>query len=270
MLSISSPQNPKIKELVELRKDGNLRRAKGCFLVEGRKAVEAAMEAAGGEAVVELIVSPNLLGEDAAARYEEWARERGRPVLRVSKDCFRKIADVREPQGVAAVARIRRTPLGGILGAPGAISVVACGIQDPGNLGTLLRSAYAAGASGLIALEGCADLYNAKVVRSTAASLLFLPSATARAEEFLAEARARGIRIAGASSAGGERFDRFDYSPPLALCIGSEGSGLPPEIATACSALVTIPMREGAESLNAAVAGSIILFQAMLARWPCS
>lgn len=259
---VSSPQNDWVKEIVELRKDGELRREKGRYFMEGRRAVEAALSLQ-KPVLHELIYCEHLWREPGWSELVDRAKEQNVPLVRVSKDVFKKIADVMEPQGLAAVVKMPEWTLAQIVGAKDALLVVACGIQDPGNLGTIIRSAEAAGAAGLIALENTADPYNAKVVRSTAAALLLLPIVRAKGGEFLKVAKQKNLRLVATAAGGGASYKKFDWkSRPLALCIGSEGEGLPEEIEAACSEKVTIPMRGSSESLNAAVATSILLFEA--------
>ncbi|MCZ7643713.1 MAG: RNA methyltransferase [Planctomycetota bacterium] len=257
---LTSPQNPWVKELVKLRKDGNERRAAGRFFLEGRRGVEAALDQP-HVVIHELIVSEKLFGAGHPLLLK--ARERGVKIVEVSKDVFKKLADVKTPQGIAAVVQAPAWDLAGILGAPGALAVAACGLQDPGNLGTLIRSCEAAGASGLLAVDATVDPYNAKVVRATAAGLLALPIVRLPRAQFLNEAAERGARLVGAVARGGIPYREFDWSRrPLVLCVGSEGEGLPPDLESACAERVTIPIRGKAESLNAAVAASILLFAA--------
>ncbi len=259
-LFITSPQNERVKAWVELRKDGNARREQRRFFLEGRKGVQAALDAPGAK-ILELIYCDLLLDGDLAP--VEQAQKRGIETVRVSKDVFKKAADVMEPQGLAAIIQIPDWKLEDVLARPQPLFLVSCGLQDPGNLGTLIRSCEASGATGLIALEGTADPYNAKVVRSTAGALLTLPVLRLKTEEFLAAAKKHKIRIAASAADEGQSFRTFDWSRrPIAICIGSEGSGLPIEIEAANPERVTIPMRGGSESLNAAVAGSLLLFEA--------
>lgn len=259
---ISSPQNQRVKELVALRKDGEARRAAQRFFLEGPRGVAAALDAP-HVVIHEVVYCEHLFGGGAGEALLERARQKGIPLLRVTKDVFKKIADVMTPQGIAAVVAIPRWDFARIVAMPDALLVVACGLQDPGNLGTLIRSCQAAGAAGLIALEGTADPFNAKVVRATAAGLLNLPIIRMKQAEFLAAAEDRDLRLVAASPRGGASYRRFDWrSRPLALCIGGESAGLPPEVEALCGEAVTIPMRGAAESLNAAVAASILLFEA--------
>lgn len=259
---IASPQNPWVKDLVNLRKDGEARRAQRRFFLEGLRGVEAALNLE-HVAIHELVLCEHLLSAEAHRALSAGAQRKGVSIVRVSKDVFKKLADVVTPQGAAAVVAMPEWSLEGMLATPQPLLVVACGIQDPGNLGTLIRSCEAAGAAGLIALEGTADPYNAKVVRSTAAGLLALPILRMRGAAFLEAVRSKVNRLVAADASAGTSYRNLDWKRrPLALCIGSEGAGLPPELEAACRERVAIPMRGSAESLNAAVAASILLFEA--------
>jgi TrmH family RNA methyltransferase len=261
---LSSPQNQRVKDYVELRTDGNVRRDKKRFLLEGKRAVAAALELP-HVLVHEIIFTEHFLGTDLSLL--EQARAKHIPLVRVSKDVFKKIADVMTPQGIAAVVKIPEWSAAEIFARPDALIVAACGVQDPGNVGTIIRSTEASGATALVTLEGTADVLNAKVVRATAASLLALPILRLKAAEFLKEAEKHQMRLVATVARGGENYRRFDWQKrPLALCIGSEGEGLPEAIEAACRERVTIPIKGQAESLNAAVAASILLFAAVGAK----
>ena len=286
---LSSPQNQRVKDYVELRTDGNLRREKKRFFLEGRRGVATAL-ALPHVLVHEVIFSDHILNNDL--ELVQQAQDKHIPLVRVSKDVFKKIADVMTPQGIAAVVKIPEWDLDDFFSRKDALIVIACGLQDPGNLGTLIRSCEAAGATALVTLEGTADPFNAKVVRATAAALLTLPILRLKTDEFLNEAdkhhmrlvaTAPGRRGSPAPSFGGDMreakafevtglrapstmakfYREFDWKKrPIALCIGSEGDGLPAAIEAACKEKVSIPMQGQVESLNAAVAASILLFQA--------
>ncbi|HYG77249.1 MAG TPA: RNA methyltransferase [Planctomycetota bacterium] len=258
---LSSPQNPRVKEYVELRTDGNIRRDKKRFLLEGKRAVAAALNLK-HVTVHEIIYADHLLQGDLELVH--LAASRRIPLTRVTRDVFKKIADVMTPQGIAAVVKTPEWDSREIFSRPDALIVVACGLQDPGNVGTIIRSCEAAGASALVTLEGTADPFNAKVVRATAAGLLVLPILRFKTEEFLEAAMRRSLRLVATSVRDGVSYRQFDWTRrPIALCIGSEGEGLSEKMERACQERVTIPMKGEAESLNAAVATSILLFQAM-------
>jgi RNA methyltransferase, TrmH family len=257
---LSSPQNQRVKGYVDLRTDGNVRREQQRFLLEGKRSVAAALGLKHVR-ILELIFSDHILGSDLALVAQ--AEKKNVPLTRVSKDVFKKIADVMTPQGIAAVVETPAWDAKDVFAKPDCLIVVACGLQDPGNVGTIIRSCEAAGASALVTLEHTADPFNAKVVRSTAAGLLALPILRYRTDAFLEEAGKRKLRLVATDASGGVNYRSFDWSRrPIAICIGNEGEGLSPEMEAACSEKVTIPLRGSAESLNAAVAASVLLFQA--------
>jgi RNA methyltransferase, TrmH family len=249
---LSSTQNARVKAYVDLRTDGNIRREQQCFLLEGKRSVAAALSLS-HVTVHELIFSDHILNDDLELVAKAHAKKI--PLVRVSKDVFKKIADVMTPQGIAAVVKIPDWSAEKLLSKKDALIVAACGLQDPGNVGTIIRSCEAAGAAGLIALEHTADAFNAKVVRSTAAGLLTLPIIRMKTAEFLAEAKKRNVRLVATAATGGVSYK--------VICIGSEGDGLSKEVKDACSEKVTIPIKGSAESLNAAVAASVLLFEAV-------
>jgi RNA methyltransferase, TrmH family len=141
--------------------------------------------------------------------------------------------------------------------------LVAVGIQNPGNLGSLLRTAEAAGATGAWLTEGCADPYSWKSLRGSMGSAFRLPLRRRVETASLAETlRARGLRTLAAGATAARRYDAVDLRGPLALLLGSEGAGLPDELAAAAELRVSIPLARPVESLNVGVAAGILLFEA--------
>src|ERR1700734_2771607 len=183
-------------------------------------------------------------------------------VLIVPEDVFLSATTTEHPQGIAALVEAPAFTLEAMLrGTP--LVVIAAGLQDPGNLGTLVRSAEAFGATGMILLPGTVSLSNAKTLRASSGSAFRLPVIAMPADDAFAARREAGVRIfAAVARDGGEP----DLRQPVALLIGNEGSGLPEEWVAAADARVTIPCPGAVESLNAAVAGSILLYDAMRQR----
>ncbi len=142
--------------------------------------------------------------------------------------------------------------------------VIAAGLQDPGNLGTLVRSAEAFGATGMILLPGTVSLWNAKTLRASSGSAFRLPVVALAADEAFAALRAQGVRIFAAVARDGD--SEADLRGPSALLVGNEGSGLPEAWIAQADARVTIPLPGAVESLNAAIAGSVLLYEAMRQR----
>ena len=170
------------------------------------------------------------------------------------------------PQGVAALVRVKEFSLPDVLErlhvGP---AIVLAGLQDPGNLGTILRSAEAFGCAGVVLGEGTVSPFNSKVIRASAGSIFRLPvigKAAGGLEEISAKLRAQGVRLIATSSHKGTPLDQANLTGPSAVFIGSEGSGLPRAVLAQADELIAIPHVPQVESLNAGVAGSIVLYEA--------
>lgn len=182
--------------------------------------------------------------------------------VRVADDIFGSLVETEAPQGVAALVAMREFSLEKMLAPPTPLVVVAQGLQDPGNLGTIIRSAEAFGADGLVLAEQTVSRFNAKTVRASAGSVFRLPCVASRFDELSPVLKTKGVRLIGTSSHKGKPAQDADLSGPLALVIGNEGAGLPPKITSALDDMVTIPHKAGVESLNAGIAASILLYEA--------
>jgi RNA methyltransferase, TrmH family len=168
------------------------------------------------------------------------------------------------PQGVIAVIEPKRWTLDDLRMNPGATILVLDGVQDPGNVGTMLRTALGLGAAGLVALKGTADLTNSKVIRGAMGASFRLPAVTAGPDEFVAWARLQRAQIWTADAAGdpGERQQtRGADRPAVALVVGNEGAGVGETVAAAADRRIAIPLARGVESLNVAVAAGILLYE---------
>jgi RNA methyltransferase, TrmH family len=176
---------------------------------------------------------------------------------------FAEVVSVETPQGVAALVRGKEFSLGDIFAkAQNGPLLGISGIQDPGNLGTILRSAEAFGAAGAILGEGTVSPYNSKVIRASAGSIFRLPTVRAKLAEALAEMRVLGLRMIATSSHKGTPLQEARLTGPLTIFIGSEGAGLPRDLMAQMDELVAIPHLPQVESLNAGVAASIVLYEA--------
>ena len=171
------------------------------------------------------------------------------------------------PQGVAALVRVKQFKLQDVLGGGQtdgrpALVVGVVGIQDPGNLGTLLRSAEAFDATGVVLGEKTVSAYNSKVVRASAGSLFRIPMVRTKSTEVVSQLRERGIRLLATSSHQGTRLHEARLAEPLAIFIGSEAAGVPREVLSMVDEVIAIPHSSKVESLNAGVAASIVLYEA--------
>ncbi len=240
------------------------RDATGLFLAEGPKLLRELLRASPEAVTVEVVLFSSVARDSKARAGPEpgsaadldAARERGWRVEEVEARHLAEVADAATPQPVLAVARI---PDWGWQDAGGAGILLLDGVQDPGNVGTLIRTAEAARIGAVVALPGSADPWGPKAVRASAGSGLRLPVFRAGREEALAELSRRRIPLWAADKAG-EPLARSEPTPrPLALALGSEAHGLSPEIARGAERIVAIAMAGGVESLNVAAAGAILL-----------
>jgi RNA methyltransferase, TrmH family len=184
-------------------------------------------------------------------------------VLVVAEEVFSSATTTEHPQGIAALVDAPRFTTQAML-PRNPLVVVAAGLQDPGNLGTLVRSAEAFGATGMMLLPGTVSLWNPKTLRASSGSAFRLPAVAVTAADAFAALRAHGVRIIAAVARDGE--SKADLRGPSALLVGNEGAGLPDAWIAEADARVTIPLPGRVESLNAAIAGSVLLYDAMKQR----
>ena len=243
MEHITSLKNPKVAAWKAL-KDRKGRRESGCFLVEGRKMVEEALASAFD--VETVLVQEGMELPDGLTM----------PVYELPEHVLAAVCDTKTPQGIAAVVRMKEQS------ALGKHIVVLDGVQDPGNVGTILRTLDAFEADGLVLLPGCADPFSPKTVRSSMGAVFRRPVWTCTAETFAQVLRGSGLRLLGAALRDDTVDARAaDYTRAV-LAIGSEGRGLSEEVLALCDETVRIPMSPRCESLNAAVAASVLLWEA--------
>jgi RNA methyltransferase, TrmH family len=232
-------------------------------VVEGTNVLEAALD---GEADIEaLFVAPEAESECPALL--DRAARRGILVHRLDPGVLERVAGTVTPQPVLAIARRRSLTLADVIaggrGAEPRLLVVGVDVRDPGNAGTLIRSAEAAGAHGVIFCRGSVDVTNPKTVRASAGALFHVPVVEGcDPQEVLGVLGDRGLMRIAAVAHGGERPDRVDLSGPLALVFGNEASGLPSAVLAGVDTRVTIPMPGRSESLNLGMAASILLYEA--------
>jgi TrmH family RNA methyltransferase len=184
------------------------------------------------------------------------------PVWQIDKKLFLRTAKTETPQGIIAVARRPLYSLPHVFAGEHALILVAERVQDPGNLGTMLRSAAAAGAGGAVLLPGTADAGSAKACRSAMGALFRLPVVETTLPELLTEISRRDVQLVAAAGSAQDSYHSLDWRVPCAIAIGNEGAGLSREMLTAAGRQVSIPLAAGVESLNAAVAMSVIFFEA--------
>lgn len=273
---ITSAHNEKVKWVRSLAKSKARDEAR-MMVLEGARLIEDAI--ACGASIGEIFMASDFTSCPAGEAILARVRDLGIRCTVVSGKVLYAMAQTEAPQGVVAVAGYVDRPLvevvsacglaagegrsGGPTGDRAALLLVAAGVQDPGNLGTMLRSAAAAGATGVVITRGSCDIYNPKALRATMGSVFRVPVArNAGFAETVDALRACGIRIIGTWAGSGTVYYDADLSVPCALVVGSEARGLSDQEKVSCDLGVEIPMQNGVESLNAAVAASVALFEA--------
>ena len=241
---ISSSRNPKVLSWRSL-KEKKGRDAQRAFLVEGSKMVGEALSSS-------FTVEALLIRENFVLPFPV---DPALPAYRLSESVFNSLSDTRTPQGIAAVLRQDVRPLSGNL------LLALDGIQDPGNMGTLIRTADAAGFSGILLSSDCVDIFSPKVIRATMGSVFRMgfsfPPSLARE---LASLRDSGFSVVSSQLDGQPFFGRSPLRPPLVLIVGNEGNGISDEVKSVATHCYRLPMPGGAESLNAAVAAGIMMY----------
>ena len=233
------------------------RERRGLALAEGVRLVEEALAAR--VAIRHVVASPALEATPRGEALKAALVEAGHRVDAVSERVFDDLAATDHPQGVLAVVEPPRWTLGDVRAGPHAPVLVLDGVQDPGNVGTMVRTAFGLGAAGVVALPGTAELTNPKTLRATMGAGFRLPFVPATEGELRAWAAERTVRVLIAA-ADGPRLDRSERVP-LAVVVGNESAGVRAALAAWAHGRIGIPLRQGAESLNVAVAAGILLHE---------
>ena len=242
---ITSLKNAKVTTWKSL-KDRKGRKETGCFLVEGRKMVEEALASA-------FSIDAILVDADRAA---EFSLPRHIPVFTMPSHVLAAVCDTKTPQGIAAVVRMADVQL------TGSRLVAMDGVQDPGNVGTIIRTADAAGFDGVILSTQCADVFSPKVLRATMGSIFRMGiRVTDDLPGVLAQMVKEGASVLSSQLDGEPFYQRSPLNERFVLVIGSEGNGVTDEVKAVATHKVKLPMRGGAESLNAAVAAGIMMYE---------
>jgi TrmH family RNA methyltransferase len=256
---IRSRSNPLVQRLRALKEKG-LRGGDGLMLLEGGRLVAEAMAA--GLDMVEAAASARFGDAAPEARVVEELAARGVPLRRMDSGLLASLSELETSPGLLAIARRPAFEEEALFrGVP--LLVVAVGLQNPGNVGGLLRSAEAAGATGAYLTEGTADPFSWKALRGSMGSALRLPHVRGlSARSALERARKRGLQVVATDAHARSAYDEVDFRRPVAQLFGTEGSGLAGELAASADRRVRIPMQEPVESLNVGVAAGVLLFEA--------
>jgi RNA methyltransferase, TrmH family len=257
--TISSAANPLVKRM-RLLANRKYRREQGAFVVEGLQPVWRAVTA--GWDIEALIVDPDLRPGSPAATMVVEQEARGVRVARLSRELFDRISSRDGSVGLAAIVRSRSTGLSELAVTPGAVFIALHQIGNPGNLGTIIRTADAVGSAGVILIGDTTDPFAPTSVKASMGSIFATNIAHAREPREFGD-WAKSSRIAVLAASGTASVDHWSasYQPPLALLLGSEGEGLPDDLLAAADLRIRIPMTGTAESLNVAAAAAILLYE---------
>ena len=244
---ISSYTNARLTGVRSLLDKAKVRRERDAFVVEGIRSFREIPK----EDLLEVYMSESFHEKNPSVQGEI-----------VKEEVFKKLSDTRSPQGVLAVVRQKHYRLSDLIKAENGLFLILEGIQDPGNLGTMLRTGEAAGLTALIMDRKTADIYSPKVVRSTMGTIfrvpfLYVDDLFATVEEM----KKSGVTFYAAHLKGSRNYNEAGYAPKTAFMIGNEGNGLSDELSSMADEKILIPMKGGVESLNASVSASILMYK---------
>lgn len=258
MTNISSRQNPKIK-LVRSLRQRKTRKELGLFIVEGTFHIGLALE---NKAPIEFVVySPDLLDTPFAKELVQKIASAGIETVSTSPEILASLSDKENPAGILAVARQQPTPLSDLRLDAASFAAAIVAPQDPGNLGSILRTIDAVGATGLILLDGGVDPWHPSAVRAGLGAHFSKSIVQASFTEFAAWAKKNGVHIYGSSAHAERDYKQVEYKSPAVALLGSEREGLWPEHLAICENVVGLPMRGSVTSLNLSVAAGILLYE---------
>jgi TrmH family RNA methyltransferase len=231
----------------------------GQYIIEGIRHLARAVEQ---NARIEMIfVDPSLLSNPFGQKLARRLRQSGVPSIRLDRRLYRQLTLAAEPQGVGAVLRQRWSSLADLKAKPGSLWLAVESVDQPGNLGTILRTAEAAGVAGVFLLGQGADPWDPACIRASMGALFSQKLVCCAVRDFVDWARSSKLSIVGSSPAGLLSYKNLRCRWPVVLLIGSEKLGLSPELLDACDFTVRIPMQAGCDSVNAAVAAGVLLFE---------
>lgn len=254
---ITSLSNSKVKQIVLLSNKARERKKSGRYIVEGSKMFEEAPL----DMICEVYISEDYQAQEKNGTVLEKLNQTGYET--VSKEVFLKMSATQTPQGILCVMKQPEYTLEQILQVKNPLLMVLEDLQDPGNLGTILRTGEGAGITGVIMTSDTVDIFNPKTIRATMGSIYRVPFLYVNdLEEMLSSLHNAGVKTYAAHLAGEVYYDDFDLKAPTAFLIGNEGNGLKKSTADKADAYLKIPMEGKVESLNAAIAASLLMYEA--------
>lgn len=252
---ITSASNQQMKHVIQLNKKAKTRYEQRVFVVEGMKMCMEAPK----EDIQAMYVSESFLqAPEHVQRIKDYSYEV------VADNVFKTISDTQTPQGILALVKMPEYSLEDLMGEGGKQPhlLILESIQDPGNLGTMIRTGEGAGVTGILMNKTTVDVFHPKTIRATMGSLFRVPFyVTDSLKETLEELKKKGVSLYAAHLKGEQSYDRPDYRKPCGFLIGNEGNGLTEETAECADAYIRIPMEGKVESLNAAIAATLLMYE---------
>lgn len=249
----------RIKDIKRLH-ESKERAEKGLFLVEGIRLMEEAVKEK--VSFEEILYTQRIEDTDRGIAVLAALRKGRAPLYPVSEKVMQSVAETESPQGILGVLRHLVWDIKDVTKGRGTV-VIACGLQDPGNLGTIIRTADAGGCGGVVTTQSTVDVYNSKVIRATMGSIFRVPVLKVRdIMDLISDLKKEGYQIIATTAHSKTSYLDVDYRKPTAFLIGQEASGIPEDLLESADIKVFIPMKVGVESLNAAVSASILIYEA--------
>ncbi|MCR4892201.1 MAG: RNA methyltransferase [Lachnospiraceae bacterium] len=244
---IESPSNPKLKRIRQLLDRSRARREEDAFVVEGLRSFREIPE----DDIIEVFISQSFRKDHPDIQGEI-----------IKENIFNHLSDTQNPQGILAVVRQRHYTIEQIMRSSEGLLLILEGIQDPGNLGTMLRVGEGAGVSGILMDRNTADIYSPKVVRSTMGSIFRVPFLySSDLPDLILGLKEEGVRIYSSHPKAEQLYFEAEYPKKTAFLIGNEGRGLSDELSSLADERISIPMMGKTESLNAAISAALLMYQ---------
>ena len=256
MKKIESVQNPFIKSLVQLQEKSKVRKQTGTFLIEGQREIDLALK--GGYEIETILFLPGLFSEEQLNNITNKQLN----IIEISKEVYQKLAYRDTTEGIIAVAKTKSLALKDLKLSKNPLILIAEGLEKPGNLGAILRTADAANIDAVIIANPRTDLYNPNIVRSSVGCLFTRQIAVGNSEEIIAFLKENNINFYSATLQNSTSYHTQDYTKPTALVVGTEATGLTEIWREESTSNVIIPMQGEIDSMNVSVAAAILLFEA--------
>ncbi len=259
IMEIKSKENEKIKyakSLLKSKKRGEEKK----YIIEGYRILKQALEC--NTSMEYVLFTEDFLNKEEQKEFILFLQNKEIKLYKVEKKLFKEIADTENPQGILGIVKYNEYKIEDIYDQDANFLLILDRIQDPGNMGTIIRSADAAGVDRIILLKGCVDVYNLKVIRSTMGSIFSMPIIEVEDEnECIDNLKKKGFNIVSSYLNTDHYYHKVEYKDKVALVIGNEGNGIKEEIIEKSDTLVKIPIYGKAESLNAAMAAGILMYE---------